>query len=431
MRVWVACSLSLVLSCLLVACAFWGLGDYDQGGAAGDASARDGPVRDSGGESDVRIDGVAPPPPDGGFSIGVTPYVSLSYGGPAASVTVTVARAKNFMEDVAFQISAPSLDAGNFATYLGALPSGTIINGVSMATVPLSVMASLPPEALGNFTFGVTASATGFAPRHASFTVHLAGLLANYGAVCSTACVDGGFPFTVPSNIPLLDVKAWGAGGCSGAYGGTNAAGGGGGGGFVEATVPVAPLETLVVQVGGTLGGSTLHGGCGGEGSGLMRGVSPLVIAGGGGGGGASCDGVGGPGGGGGGKGGQSGVDGEGSSGTCGSGGGGATSTRNGQSNGTAKAGGGFGGGGLYSGGIGGAGGACACGVGGGGGGGSGGSAALDAGVTVIDNVPASGATPAHMTDSYWAGAGAGAPPNTSSDLGVSGAQGRVVLLVP
>jgi hypothetical protein len=432
----IACSLGLVLSCLLVACAFWGLGDYDQGGASSDSGARDGSLSESGAtdggaHSDAPVDAA---PPDGGFSITVTPYVSLSYAVPpvSASVTITVVRAKNFTEDVAYEITAPSLDGGNFVTYLGTLPHDTIIDGVSMVSVPLTVMSPLPPDVLGNFAFEVHASATGAPNKQASFTVHFAGLLANYGSACTTACVDGGFPFTVPSNIPLLELEAWGAGGCSGTNGsGTNAAGGGGGGGFVEATIPVAPLESLVVQVGGRLGGGMFHGGCGGEGSGLIRGISTLVIAGGGGGGGESCDGVSGPGGGGGGKSGQSGGNGGTSTGTCGIGGGGATSTGNGASYGTAKSGGGLGGGGLYSGGIGGNGGACSCGGGGGGGGGNSGSAALDAGVTVLANVGASGATAGNATDSYCAGAGMGAPSNTGSGAGVAGAQGRVVLLVP
>lgn len=96
--------------------------------------------------------------------------------------------------------------------------------------------------------------------------------------------------FTVPAGVTSLTVKAWGAGGASNSATSTEAdRARGGPGGFVRATIAVTPGETLTIKVG--TGGAFCSRdfgarapGAGGGRSAVMRGSTPLVIAGGGGG---------------------------------------------------------------------------------------------------------------------------------------------------
>jgi hypothetical protein len=255
-----------------------------------------------------------------------------------------------------------------------------------------------------------------------TFTVHIPGVLAAFAT-------PGTVVFPVPSNVPLLRVKAWGAGGGSGCSGG-NGAGGGGPGGFVLADAVVVPSEMLSVHVGASVPGSCFghHPVVGGEGSAVLRGATILVVAGGGGGGGDGCAGLGGAGGAGGGP-----MGGNGSPGQCGgAGGGGATQLADGVSP-SGDAGGG--GGGLHSGGTGSSGNnnQCStfCGEYGGNGGGSGGSNALDAGVTVVTSLPGN-QVPPDTSDPDWSpDAGVPAGSYTGSGSGQAGSPGRIVILVP
>lgn len=139
----------------------------------------------------------------------------------------------------------------------------------------------------------------------------------------STAGTD---TFVVPDGITAITVKAWGAGGGGGGGGNGSLGGVGGAGGFSTSTISVTPNELLTVSVGGGGGGggggNSGAGGGGGGYSGVSRGSTRLVIAGGGaggGGGGTNGSNVGGAGGAGGGESGQDGWN----SGTSGGGGGG------------------------------------------------------------------------------------------------------------
>ncbi len=154
--------------------------------------------------------------------------------------------------------------------------------------------------------------------------------------------------FIVPAGVTKLIVKAWGAGGGWGEGGNnTSNSGSGASGASVTAKVPVTPGETLSYVVGllgkssnvatpssestgvGVRGfGVDFEGANGGGYTGIFRGATPLVIAGGGGAGGSADAGSGGNPGGSGGRGGapsgEDGTDGTGS-GNLGSGGSGGT----------------------------------------------------------------------------------------------------------
>jgi hypothetical protein len=220
--------------------------------------------------------------------------------------------------------------------------------------------------------------------------------------------------FTVPAGIGLLQVDVVGASG-GGVFPGV-----GGGGGRVQATLPVTPLETLTIVVGGNgLGGGGFNGGGGGQGptgdfrgggaSDIRRGPTRLIIAGGGGGGGPLSNG---PGGAGGGLAGGSGTG----AGTCATGGSGGTQSAGGAGGaggpgGTAGAPGTSGTGGqgapphvvfpvIFSGGSGGGGGYFGGGGGGGGctdqggGGGGGGSSFTDPSTTSVVHTQGFGGSP-------------------------------------
>ncbi len=122
----------------------------------------------------------------------------------------------------------------------------------------------------------------------------ISGLIGTQEMVYDSA---GTSTFTVPTGVNSVTVKSWGAGGGAGAGGIRNVGADGGGGGFVQGTLSVTPAENLTTYVGGG-GGAGLFGipsGAGGGGgySGLYRGSTPLLIAGGGGGGGAGAGGIG------------------------------------------------------------------------------------------------------------------------------------------
>jgi len=128
--------------------------------------------------------------------------------------------------------------------------------------------------------------------------------------------------FIVPSGVTEITVELWGGGGSGGSGCGNSAGGSGGGGGYVKATLSVTPGETLTIRVGGGAGHyasniiqhpqtpsegpatinvvsrrsdvninnqSTLGAiaGSGGGYSAIFRGLTPLLVAGGGGGGGS------------------------------------------------------------------------------------------------------------------------------------------------
>lgn len=88
---------------------------------------------------------------------------------------------------------------------------------------------------------------------------------------------------TVPFNATKMIVKAWGAGGGGALLYGATPLGSGGGGGYATGTLDVVPGESLLVYVGE--GGALGDSGAGGGLTGILRGSSPLIIAGSGGGG--------------------------------------------------------------------------------------------------------------------------------------------------
>ena len=118
------------------------------------------------------------------------------------------------------------------------------------------------------------------------------GLLTEIGPRTWTA--PGYTTWTVPGTITEITVSVWGGGGGGGGggdYGGSSMTAGGGdgaGGGFARSVIPVTPLETLDIHVGG--GGETTNdrndGGGGGGFSAVKRSGAELIVAGGGGGGG-------------------------------------------------------------------------------------------------------------------------------------------------
>src|SRR3989344_5054567 len=185
-----------------------------------------------------------------------------------------------------------------------------------------------------------------------------------------TYTVAGADTFNVPAGVTTITVKVWGAGGGGGGSGDSTSqdGGGGGGGGFSQGDISVTPEEQLDVAIGGggalgtATGGSTDTGeGAGGGGfSGVSRGGTYLIQAGGGGGGGgggsSTSDQGGGGGGGAGGSAGGTGADGVSGSGntggTGGAGGGGLGGTNGGGRGGGPEAaglsGGGGGGGGAF-----------------------------------------------------------------------------------
>lgn len=121
------------------------------------------------------------------------------------------------------------------------------------------------------------------------------------GAVAFDAATAG-TNYTVPAGARYVLAKIWAGGGAGDGSASTGVAGGAG---FAGALIPVAGGEKLTVRVagGGAFGGGINGGGsgsgsraCGGGYSGLFRGTSPLLIAGGGGG--SRLNGNGGPGGG-------------------------------------------------------------------------------------------------------------------------------------
>jgi hypothetical protein len=371
------------------------------------------------------------------FSVQVSPnYVSLAANGNT-NVTVSINRSHGFTGLVSAEFTA--LQHG-----VSAAPGSAEI-GDAGVSFQLLAPSTLAPSTLGDYKVTVTGTA-GSGPQQqqasTTLTVHLTGFLASFGV----PAMSGPIPFVVPSNVTLLRMKAWGAGGAAGMFQGGSPTGGGGGGGCVIADVRVTPNETLGVVVGRAGGGGEFR--AGGGYSAVLRGPrdagapqpSVLIIAGGGGTGGSSggeFNEPGGSGGAGGGLKGQNGFVGamyfnDGCPG--GSGGGGATQTMPGVSYGMKVfSGGGLGGGGLYDGGIGGlsTGTSCTSGGPGGGGGGSGGVGVQDAGIDVISNTPGSGATPANQADpNYVDAAGAGAPPCGQGSCGAAN-PGLVVFLVP
>lgn len=98
---------------------------------------------------------------------------------------------------------------------------------------------------------------------------------------------------TVPLDATRATVKVWGAGGGGSSI--SNYGGSGGGGGYATGTFDVLPGESLLVYIGeGGKAGSSIEPGQGGGGglTGLLRGSSPLIIAGSGGGGGVIYNGT-------------------------------------------------------------------------------------------------------------------------------------------
>jgi hypothetical protein len=385
----------------------------DVPGSGGDAAEDGASGIDDGGSGDVGV-------PAKDFAIGVSPaYVAIAPG-QSVPVTVIVQRFGAFEGEVDITLNLPS--------YVNPPSISTFISGTS-TTLSLTSQVAAPPalaqaNALGDFPLtvqGKTPSGSEIATT--PLTVHLSGELAAFAAPGTT-------PFPVPSNVPLLRVKAWGAGGGSGSSGAYNGGGPGGAGGFVQADVVVVPGETLGVHVGASVVNQCSPQSGGGEGSAVLRGATMLAVAGGGGGGGQGCAGVGGWGGGGGGN-----KGGNGAGGQCGGdGGGGATQT----GDGTSAAGCGAGGGGLHNGGLGATGNnnqcSTSCGESGGNGGGSGGSEALDAGVTVTANAAAAQYSPSPPNSSdpdYAPDAGAGAGTVPTPGQGHPGNAGRIVILVP
>jgi hypothetical protein len=98
--------------------------------------------------------------------------------------------------------------------------------------------------------------------------------------------------YIVPDHVTAITVKLWGAGGGGGPqlYG-NNVAQNGGAGAFVQATIPVTPGESLIVQTGGPGGagindidphtaGANSTGGGGGGYTGIFRWSNPLVLSG-------------------------------------------------------------------------------------------------------------------------------------------------------
>jgi len=409
------------LSVGLLACGlFFPTVEGEGPGPAGDGGGGDTTAGGDANGDDAGADGHS----DGGmaakdFSISVSPaYVALAPG-QSLPVTVSVQRFGSFTGEVDITLTLPP--------YVNPPLISTFITGAS-TTFPLTSNVNAPPalaqtNALGDFPLTVEGKTpTGSETATAPLTVHLSGELAAFSA-------PGTVMFPVPSNVPLLRVKAWGAGGGSGCSGG-NGAGGGGPGGFVLADAVVVPSEMLSVHVGASFMGSCFghQQVAGGEGSAVLRGATILVVAGGGGGGGDGCAGLGGAGGAGGGP-----TGGSGSAGQCGgTGGGGATQLADGVSP-SGDAGGG--GGGLHSGGTGSSGNnnqcSTACGEYGGNGGGSGGSNALDAGVTVVTSLQGN-QLPPDTSDPDWSpDAGVPAGSYTGGGSGQAGNPGRIVILVP
>lgn len=282
----------------------------------------------------------------------------------------------------------------------GALPDGLDLSETG-------ALSGTPTEA-GTFNFDVTVSdGIVSVSRSFSLTVSAGGCSAGSTTYTQTGLE---FEYAVPDGCTTLTVKMWGAGG---GYG-LSSGGPGGGGGYATATLTVTPGEILKVRVGGAGANASGHnttslggyngggngpahasaylgpGGGGGGASGVYRGATPLLMAGGGGGSGGSGGGATGAAGGAGG--GMTGQAGYASSGTVSGGGGGtqdaggargtpgptpATAGTYGQGGNGAQTrgygGGGGGGGGYYGGGGGGnQGNNSNSGGGGGGGGGSG-----------------------------------------------------------
>jgi len=267
-----------------------------------------------------------------------------------------------------------------------------------------------------------------------------------------------GDTFVVPAGVTSITVKAWGAGGGGGRGGAAGRVGGsGGGGGFSQATIPVTPGNTLIIQVGSGGSRSVTSGypGAGGGYSGVFltsaTGTNALIVAGaGGGGGGSETSGTGGNGGVGGGSTGGAGGNGaatyggaggtqsvggakaatgitEGSSLQGGIGGPTASGVAGGLPGGGTAAGdnghGGGGGGGYYGGGGGGGAGLT---LGGGGGGGS--NYVTYTGSSATTSTQAVGSTTANGGDpDYVAGVGSGGIGGTNAN-GADGGIGRVVI---
>jgi hypothetical protein len=357
------------------------------------------------------------------FSISVNPsYLALAPG-QSASVMISVQRKGTFTGEIDISLGLPPYvnPPGSINTFI---PGGSTSISFSLTSMVNAPPALAQMGALGDFPLTVYGKTTDDKEEaSAPFTIHLSGKLVVYGT-------HGTTPFQVPSNVPLLLVKAWGAGGGPGCNGG-NGGGPGGAGGFVEGEVVVAPSEMLSIHVGaaGQEGCFSNMSTGGGEGSAVLRSATRLVVAGGGGGGGAGCQAIGGTGGAGGGV-----KGGDGPTVDCGGiGGGGATPNADGIS---AKGSSGGGGSGLHDGGTGGGGsaGQCTCPSAGGGGGASGGSDTPDAGVTVNANLTAlAGASlPPNTADpDYVANAGRAAGPNLTQQQQVPASDGLIIILVP
>jgi hypothetical protein len=161
--------------------------------------------------------------------------------------------------------------------------------------------------------------------------LYVAGGISNTGDVSASPLAfttAGSGTYTVPANVTSITVKAWGAGGGGAVQTGIGTPGNGGGGGFTQATLSVTPGENLTYYVGtgGTKGAGGRFAGNGGGFSGLARGGTFLIQAGGGGGGGAGANTNGGNGGAGGGASGVAGSAGSGTATIAGGGGGGTNS---------------------------------------------------------------------------------------------------------
>lgn len=104
----------------------------------------------------------------------------------------------------------------------------------------------------------------------------------------STATGDSYETFVVPAGVTVLRVQGWGAGGGSSETVGSSFYATGGGGGYAQCDIAVTPGESLRIYVGqpGQFGPGNYYGqgGSGGGYSGVFRGTTPLMIAGGGGG---------------------------------------------------------------------------------------------------------------------------------------------------
>lgn len=108
----------------------------------------------------------------------------------------------------------------------------------------------------------------------------------------ATYATPGEYEFVVPPGVDEITGKMWGAGGGGATHSGTGNFTTGGAGGFAQATISVTAGEVLTVHVGAggegfTYSANQSRGAGGGGGlTAIMRGSTPLLVAGGGGGGG-------------------------------------------------------------------------------------------------------------------------------------------------